>query len=197
MPVPTCPQDCSSALPVVDFDKCNPKIHLSEIRRIFIARANTEAFTDWKLATEWTTRLSETDIDNDAAIRALTVIADKPAPTAVTREISNGRNITVAKDHVINYTIDDISKDNYEFMRVIECGGQYRIWYETEGGFLYGGNDGILVNATGDDILNRGRDEIETIAGTFTWRSKFHPDRVTSPIFDSDYSQPVEPPVGE
>lgn len=196
MPVPTCPQDCSSALPVVDFDKCNPKIHLSEIRRIFIARANAEAFTDWEMATEWTTRVSETDTDDEAAIRALTVIADKPAPTPVVREISNGRNITVAKDHVINYTIDDISEENYEFMRVIECGGQYRIWYETEGGFIYGGNEGILVSATGDDILNRGRDEIETIAGTFTWRNKFHPDRVSSPIFDSDYSQPVTPPVG-
>jgi len=94
----------------------------------------------------------------------------------------------------LNYTIDDVSDENYEFMRALECGGQYRIWYETEGGFLYGGNEGILVNATGDDILNRGREEIETIAGTFTWRSKFHPDRTTSPIFDSDYSTPVVTP---
>lgn len=195
MPVPTCPTNCSSALPAVNFDACNPEVNLSEIRRIFIARKNAEAFTDWDQATEWTTRISETDVDNENAIRPLTVIADKPAPTPVTVEISNGRTITTRKDHVINYTIDDVSEENYEFMRELECGGQYRIWYETEGGYMYGGNEGILVNVTGDDILNRGRDEIETIAGTLTWRSKFHPDRVKSPIFDSDYSEPPTPPT--
>ena len=191
MPIPTCPTDCSSALPVVDFSKCAPQIHLSEIRRIFIARANAAPFEDWEEATEWTTRISETEVTDEDAIRPLTVIADKPAPTGVNQEISNGRTFVVGKDHVINYTIDDISDENYEFMRTIECSGQYRIWYETEGGYIYGGNSGILVSATGDDILNRGRDEIETIAGTFTWRSKFHPDRVLSPIFDSDYSDVV------
>lgn len=194
MPIPTCPTDCSSALPVVDFSKCAPQVHLSEIRRIFITKANAEDFTDWESATEWTARISETDVSGDDAIRPLTVIADKPAPTPVTQEISNGRTVTVSKNHTINYTVDDVSDDNYEFMRTLECGGSYKIWYETEGGFLYGGNTGITVNATGDDILNRGREEIETIAGTFTWRSKFHPDRALSPIFDSDYSDPVTTP---
>lgn len=188
MPLPTCPTDCSSALAPVSFSKCNPDINLSEIRRIFVMKANGAAFTDWKLATEWTTRISETSVTGDDAIRPLTVIADKPAPAAVVKEISNGRRQNVAKDHTINYTIDDVSPENYEFMRTIECGGLYRIWYETEGGYIYGGNTGILVTLTGDDLLNRGRDEIETIAGTATWRSKFHPDRELSPIYDSDYA---------
>lgn len=191
MPLPTCPTDCSSALAPVNFSQCNPEVVLSEIRRIFIAKANTPAFTDWKLITEWTTRISE-DAVTDGAIRPITVIGDKPAPAAVVKELSNGRRKNVGKDHTINYTIDDVSEENYEFMRTVECGGLYRIWYETEGGYLYGGNTGILVTLTGDDLLNRGRDEIETIAGTATWRSKFHPDRILSPIFDSDYSEVVE-----
>lgn len=196
MPLPTCPTDCSSALPVVDFDKCAPKINISEIRRIFVGRANIQPFTDWLTAAEWTERLSETDVANANAIRPLTVIADKPAPAAVNKDISNGRTFIIGKDHTVNWTIDDVSPENYEFMRQLECGGIYRIWYETMGGYLYGGNDGIEAKLSGDDILNRGADEIETLAGTATWRDKFHPERGLSPIFDSDYSQPVVPPEG-
>lgn len=188
MPLPTCPTDCTSALAPVNFSKCAPEIVLSEIRRIFIAKANAAAFTDWQLATEWTTRISETDITDADTIRAITVIGDKPAPAPVTKEVSNGRSIVIGKDHTVNYTIDDISEENYEFMRTLECGGQYRVWYETEGGYIYGGNSGILATITGDDILNRGRDEIETINGVVSWRAKHHPDRILSPIFDSDYS---------
>lgn len=188
MPLPTCPTDCSSALAPVSFSKCNPDINLSEIRRIFIAKANSAAFTDWKLATEWTERVSATDIIDDDTIRALTVIADKPAAAAVYKDISNGRRMLLYKDHTLNYTIDDVSPENYEFMRTLECGGLYKIWYETEGGYLYGGNDGILVTLTGDDLLNRGADEIETIAGTATWRKKFSPERALSPIYDSEYA---------
>lgn len=193
MPNPICPTDCSSALPIVNFDKCNPQVAFSEIRRIFLAKETATPFTDWRLAPEWVTRISETDVVDDDTIRPLSVIADKPAPASIVVEISNGRNYTVGKDHTINYTIDDISELNYEFMRNIECGGKYKMWYETEGGFMYGGNEGISVTLTGDDILNRGRTEIETIAGAATWRNKFHPERTLSPIFDSDYSQPVTP----
>jgi|SRR5699024_9821632 len=191
MPIPTCPQDCSSELPVVSFSKCNPEVSLSEIRRIFVAKANAEPFEDWETATEWTERISETDVENDNAIRPMTVIADKPAADGVVQEISDGRNITVGKDHVINWTVDDVSNVNYEFMRIMECGSQYKIWYETFGGKLFGGNEGISVSGTANSVLNRGRDEIETIEGTFSWRSKFHPERTDSPIFDSTYSDDV------
>jgi hypothetical protein len=33
-------------------------------------------------------------------------------------------------------------------------------------------------------VLNRGRDEIETINGVMTWRTKFHPERAISPIYN-------------
>lgn len=189
---PVCPTDCSSLLAEVNFDRCNPVVNLSEIRRIFVAKVTAAPFTDVAAITEWTARLSEDSTDVDA-IRPLTVIADKPAPASITKDISNGRKITVGKDHTINYTIDDTSDKNYEFMRTMECGGQFRLWYETEGGYIYGGNDGIPATLTADDVLNRGRDEIETIVGTATWRSKFSPERDISPIFDSDYSQVVVP----
>lgn len=183
--VPTCTTDCTAALAVTKSSKCAPIIVASEIVRVFVAKATAAPLTDWALAAEWTARISETDIASDDAIRPIPVIGDKPAPAAVRRDISNGRNQLLGKDHTVNMTIDDLSEENYNFMLTLECGGQYKFWYETAGGFIYGGNNGILVNLVFDDILNRGRDEIETLAGAATWRSKFTPERVKSPIFDN------------
>lgn len=195
MPPIVCPTTCESSLPPVNFSACAPTILESEIVRIFVARATAAAFTDWNLATEWETRISQTDIANEDAIRVLTVIGDKPAPTSTPRDISNGRQVTPFKEHTVNVTIDDVTDENYEFMRQLECGTQVKAWYETAGGKIYGGNEGITGRLNLDDILPSG-DEIETLQGTFTWRNKFHPERVDSPIFGTDYPTTVVPPVG-
>lgn len=184
MPVPTCVNNCDAGLPVVNFNDCAPTVNFSEIRRAFLGKANIEPFTDWTQAAEWIDRLSQTSLTGNY-IRPLTVIGDKPAGTGVIKDISNGRKVTVGKDHTLNLTVDDMTDENYEFMRALECGGQWRLWYETEGGYMHGGNEGILINIDGNHILNRGRDETETIAYVVTWRAKFHPERTKSPIFGS------------
>lgn len=178
----TCPTGCETALPIVKFNECSPRVNLSEIEKIYVAKPIAKAFTDVAIATEWSTRLSETSVTGDDSIRPLIVIGDKPQPANVVKDISNGRRINVRKDHTINVTIDDVSDENYEFMRTLECGGQVKIWYETAGGYLYGGNEGIDATFILDDVLNRGRDEIETLTGTITWSAKFSPERVLSPI---------------
>lgn len=175
-----CPNGCDSLLPPVNFDKCSPKVSLSEIVRIFLGKPNSAPFTDWKTATEWTTRLSQSAVED--MIRPLTVIADKPAGSQRVKEISNSRKITLGVDNTVNIEIDDISDENYEFMRVTQCGGKYKMWYETAGGHLYGGNEGIDATVFLDNVLARGKDEIEKITGTATWSSKFSPERTVSPI---------------
>lgn len=185
MPNPTCAANCDVNLPVVNFDDCNPQVNYSEIRRIFIAKKGAVPFVNWLSAAEWLTRMSQSTTIGDDYIRALTVIADKPAAASVIKEISNGRRIVIGKDHTINFTIDDVSDENYEFMRGLECGGEYRFWYETEGGKMFGGNDGFLSRLDANSVLNRGRDEIETISGVMTWRTKFSPERGDSPIFSN------------
>lgn len=188
MAIPTCPTDCTAALPVVSFSDCAPQINLSEIRRIFLAKTVSEPFATWTEPTEWATRVSNTDTEGDDAVRVFTVIADKPAGDMNVYEASDGRDITIHKSQTINYTIDDVSDDNYEFLRSgIECGGQFKMWYETQGGKIFGGNEGIRISMTGDSILGRGRDEVELIEGTITWKSKHSPERADSPIFDSDF----------
>ena len=179
---PTCPTNCDAALGEVLFDDCAPAINASEIKRLFIARANATPFTTWATAAEWTTRLSQDGVEPNA-IRALTVIGDMPAGAPVQKDISNGRKFTLGKDRTVNFTVDEDSDENYEFFRALECGGKYRIWFETHGGYMFGGNEGIKATVNADPILNRGTGEIVTYNGAATWRSKFAPERVKSPIF--------------
>ena len=182
---PLCPTDCDQALGTVLFDDCAPNINPSEIQRLFVSKGNAAAFNNWTQAQEWTDRIAQSGSTANA-IRELTVIGDKPAPSPVTKDISGGRKYTVGKDHTLNFTVDDVSDENYEFMRSTECGGKYRLWYETKGGYLYGGKEGIKVSIVMDDVLNRGADEIETLNGVVTWRNKFSPERVKSPIFKGE-----------
>ncbi len=100
--MPTCGAE---TLPVVDFDYCDPEIKASEIQRIFLRKIGSADFDDWTQPAEWNARVSETDTGIDA-IRALTVIGDKPAPNAPKKLISSGRNVVPRKEHVINFTID-------------------------------------------------------------------------------------------
>ena len=182
MPTLSCPNSCETALPEVKFSKCSPNIVLSEIVRIFIGKQSTQPFNNWKDASEWTQRLSET-ANTANAIRPLTVIADKPAGSPVVKEISNGRKYNLRKDFTVNIEIDDVSPENYEFMRVTQCGGEYKLWFETAGGRIYGGNEGIDASLVLDNVLGRGKDEIEKITGTASWSDKFSPEMALSPIF--------------
>ena len=181
MPVITCPNGCESALPVVKFDDCSPTIVLSEIQTIFLGKNTASAFADVESPTEWATRLSMTATDEDA-IRPLTVIADKPAGAPVVKELSNGRKKVIRLDQTLNVEIDDVTDENYNFMRVSQCGGQYKMWYKTAGGKIYGGNEGIDASVVLDNVLGRGKDEIEKITGTLSWSDKFSAERVISPI---------------
>lgn len=182
MAVLTCPSGCESALPVVKFDKCNPIVLLSEIQTIYVAKNTASAFLDVEDPTEWAERLSMTAVDADA-IRPLTVIADKPAGTPVIKELSNGRKKTVGIDQTLNVEIDDVSDENYEFMRVSQCGGDYKMWYKTKGGKMYGGNEGIEEAFLQlQEVLGRGKDEIEKFIGTITWSAPFSPERSQSPV---------------
>lgn len=193
MSTPTCSTTCEGEIAEVLFDNCNPVVEFSEIRRMFIGKSIAASFNDPTDAAEWLARIDPDTTTGDDYLRELRVIGDKPVPTAVTKQISNGRTITIGKDHVLNFTIDDVSDENYEFMRASECGLKAKLWYETEGGRMFGGKDGIIVDFKMDNQLNRGREEIALIPGVATWRSKFTEERMVSPIYDGSSASPIVP----
>lgn len=183
-----CSENCVDSLPETNFNDCAPDSVESEIVRIFFALKGAAPFSDWKSPEEWSERVSQTDITDKDKIRVLTVIGDKPAPTSTPRVMSNRRRFTPFKEHTINISIDDVSNENYDFMRALECGAEGIMWYETIGGKMFGGNAGIQkVTLALDDLLPSGEGEYETLGGTATWRAKLHPDRIDSPILGVDF----------
>jgi hypothetical protein len=166
----------------VDFDFCDPTVATSEIQRIFLRQINSTDFTDWTQADEWNTRVSETSTDADA-IRALMVIGDKPTPNAPKKQISGGRTIVPRKEHTINFTVDEATVANHQFFSDLKGGKRYKANYETSGGRMFGGNQGISVEVMGDMVLARGQGELQVYVGTLFWVSAETEDMCTSPIF--------------
>lgn len=179
--------DCEEQkLPIVNFSDCAPQLNLSEVEYIYVGPKNAKAFTSVAEAAEWTTRLSESDIESPDVIRPLRVVGNVPAGSPRTKVISGNRTVSLGNDRVLNWLIDDVSDENYEFFRkFVECSGGATVWFETRGGKLYGGNEGIKGTMLGNIVLDEGVDATETIQGTFTWDSKHSPDRVDSPIVKS------------
>src|SRR4051812_8166799 len=106
-------------LPITKFDDCNPVVNYSEIERIFVAGPQAADFANIADATEWGTRLSQTTAGADA-IRGLVVIGDMPAAAGVSKDLSNGRKKVIGKDYTVNYSVDDISDENYNFFRELD-----------------------------------------------------------------------------
>lgn len=177
--MPTCGTE---ELEAVDFDFCDPEVKASEIQRIFLRKIGSTDFTDWTAAEEWNERVSETDTTIDA-IRALHVIGDKPLPNAPKKVISMGRTVTPRKEHTINFTIDEVTDANHAFVQSIGTGKRFKMNYETAGGYMFGGNEGITCEITLEMVLNRGAGETMAYQGTCTWVTTETEDRCTSPIF--------------
>jgi hypothetical protein len=168
-------------LPETDFDYCDPEVESSEIGRVFIRRVNSADFSDWTQAEEWTTRISENSADPDA-IRALTVIGDKPLPNAPKKIISGGRTVIPRKEHTVNITIDEVTATNHALMQATEGGMEVKFNYEA-GKFMFGGNQSITATLTLEMVLARGAGEIMVYNGTLFWVSPTTEDRCLSPIY--------------
>ena len=187
----TCATGCDDLeLPVVGFDECDPEINLSQLNYAYLALEDAAVFDDASLPEEWALRLSQTatppaDSGTEVVdlIRQLTIIGDIPAPAATDKDISGGRKITTKVDRTVNIDIDETSPENYELARQTECGFfKCKMWFETAGAQLLGGNAGITGKLLLRPIYARGTEEIEKYIGTFTWTSTTSPDRCTSPI---------------
>lgn len=188
---PTCPEDCDDfTMPAVDFSDCVDS-HVeeeSEISEVLMAAIQTDgsgnqsavgAPGDWTSAASWASALSDS---GGSSVRQLIGIGDKGAADQTSRVISRGRTKYGPKNFTINFDIDDVSALNYELIRNLECGVDVVVWYQTRGGYLYGGSTGVKATATADWILDRGADTYSRGAITLTWKAKCNPPRIESPI---------------
>ena len=182
---PTCPTDCVFELPENSFDFCRSNIHTGEIEYLYLAGPDAECFTDVTSLAEWNARISLDSLDPDA-IRRFRVVGDMPVATGDVVDISLGDKYYLEKDFVLNIELEDVSDENYDFMRYLECQFKAKAWVQTAGGDLFGGVCG-LGGANGVNFgvglqIERGQSSLHKMMWTLTWKSKFSPERATSPL---------------
>ena len=181
MSVVTCLEDCDFNLPATSFAECNPEVNLSQIAKIYVAKPEAASFSDPYDITEWNTRLSETANDADS-IRPLTVIGDKPLPEKTEKTISGNRIVVTDKKHTLNFDIDESNAINHEFVRGSKCIKSVKFWYETIGGKLFGGPDGINGTIAVDMTLGRADGDIILYQGTLKWSDTNTEEMGDSPL---------------
>src|SRR5688572_27169438 len=98
---PVCLEGCEVALPEVEFDACNPEVHLGQVSDVFITNYG-KPFTDYTDATEWETRLALGTSDPEKIVQ-LEGIGDKPAAEENVLDISKGRKVSGPKNHIVNF----------------------------------------------------------------------------------------------
>lgn len=179
---PTCPTDCGSFLPEVDFNYCDPNIEFGEIDKVYIMARDGGAFLDWESLSEWTARLALDPLTEINAIVELHVIGDQPVPESDEIIISLDRKIQTPKTFMLNVEIDDVSDANYQLMRFFECNTSVRMWYSAND-VLFGNNEGIDgVNIKLGYQIERGQKVLQKIVGTVSWEGEFSPNRITNPM---------------
>lgn len=179
-PLPTCPTDCASTLPIVEFDECNPEINGAQIAKIYFTNIGNP-LADWTSAPEWNGRLDDSGVAGDA-IRTMHVIGAKPVPESDEKDISLGRKVVGKKTHTVVGSVDETNDVNHEMVRQNECGGNYLMWYETIEGKLYGGTEGIEASLLMDLEIVEDENEITRFPFKWEWKSKFTEERIDTPI---------------
>jgi len=112
----------------------------------------------------------------------MTVYGEMPEAEANELKISDDRYIVSQKNHTLTMEIDETNDTNYEFLRMLECNIKFKIWWETAGGKLYGGNCGVSTTLRANMLTPKERTDIEKIMVTAKWTSKYSPERCDSPL---------------
>lgn len=175
-----CANNCESELPVVEFSQCAPELLQAQVSVVYLAN-DGYPLTDWTNPAEWASRISN-DSTNANAIREMTVIASIADPTVTEKKISGGRTVYSPQEFTITGRIDDNSDTNYDFARATGCNRQYRMWYGTLGGKLYGGNTGILTNLRMWESIVEDDNEYAVLNLQLKWKSAFAPLRIDNPM---------------
>jgi hypothetical protein len=177
--IDTC-TDCDLLQIIADF--CNPEVNDGGLKRVFFTCAGN-GFTDVTDVNEWNAKLDNDTLADPTKIRYLHVIGSKPAPERSETTVSLNRKRNGKSKHSLNIKIDETTDVNYEFLQSLEgTTKQFAIWFETHGGKMYGGNNGVLAQISLDGIIPENSTEIETYEGKVTWEAIKSPNRSTSPF---------------
>jgi hypothetical protein len=188
----TCEATCEEyTLPVVQSEYCpaTMTLELGEIKRILLAEIDPvtkgpkNGPTDWTDVDDWDTAISNSGA---GAVRSLHGIGDLAEPEGKTLVVHDAQEINVEDKYTLVFDVMDTNTTNYAAARSMSgCKGQYKLWYETRGNFLYGGQDAITVNILRVTKPQERGDGYSVIKIYMKWISKCLPERVVSPFLEA------------
>lgn len=181
---PTCQELCDAAMPVPKFRVCNPQWSFGQISDIYVTNVGNP-LTDENDPSEWAMRLGLPDSD-PAKMTRLVVMAEKPDAEVPETDASHGRKAYGVPRHTITGVIDEVSDENYEFMRAIRCGKTVLLWYKKLDGKAYGGAEGVEASMKIGHAIPLSAQELENLPFTFSWTALFDPCRFTHPLHGDD-----------
>ena len=176
---------CTTTLPVVSQEFCDPEINFGQIEQFFFTRQG-DGLTDVTDDAEWTGRLNNSTAlpspPTLAKIRALDVIGSMPEPEATEVTISRNRVVRSAAKFTLTLTVDHTDQTNYDFAQdMLNKTQTYSVWFLADG-LIFGGNSGLTaqVTVTGYTIPEA-RTDIQGIKIVVKWTGDL-PDRAVWPF---------------
>lgn len=184
-----CPENCGDfVMPNFNSGDCvdDYEIELSEIKRILIT---TPSPTDSNLAVgapaDWTNKAQwASAIDNTAVgkIRSIYGIGSEDEGSDKVITIHDNIQKIVSTIKTVLFKILNRNSENYAAANKFSCGATVRFWYETRGGYLYGGPQGIKATVSKPkDPKNEGADSIAQLILPLVYESSCLPLRIVSP----------------
>lgn len=184
-----CPVDCEDmSLPEVSFSDCIEAFQeeLSQISEVIISEEDPDnpgqplyKPTDMADPADWISMISN---DGNGA-RRLIGLGSLPAPEKQRRDISKRRTKKGASAYMLNFVVDEVTQANYDFTRNLACGKKVFLWYVTNGGFVYGSENGIKAEVyDADPIWDADVNSYVRLEFNFRWEAHCPPERNPYPL---------------
>lgn len=189
----TCPDDCNDDLQLgaldIDQDCTNYDLTDSQVCDLLIVPDSAEGDPiTWADADPWEAEVDLELIDNSSIdgtkSKLFSGIGGIDEPEEEIAEYPKKKTKVVNKIYTLIYEVKNLSQNQYNTLRQFQCGWtSFKFRYADLGGFLYGGETGIIPKSTNCTFPKGAGNTDKNFARiTITWEADGDPDRNYSPF---------------
>lgn len=188
----TCIEECASSCPswggvAIETDQdCCPEQELSQICGFYIDPCCQNPITAWNATAiiDWAAANVDNTDTTGTKVKYITVEGGIDQPTPVIDTLPKGKEYISAYDYSANFERRCVSDAMNDFMRHLQKGNPDAcIWYETLGGYIYGGLNGIKPKTLYAVPTNgSGVDDKRIWTVVIQYRTCVDPPRILNPL---------------
>jgi len=186
----TCPNDCATDLNLGALDTLQDcttyEQKYSQIYSIVLMPDGETAPLNWSAAPTVTLVSGEIDNTTTDGTKSKWLVGEGgiDAPEKILDEYPGRKTRTSFRTYTLTFNVKNLIDKQYSFLRQLQCGNtNFKLWYDTVGGHIFGGANGIDISGIDCDfIYGGGRDDKELATITITWEADGDPVRGVSPF---------------